>query len=257
MSDENYRFSGISRLYGSTAPKALAEAHVCVVGIGGVGSWTVEALVRSGVGEITMVDLDDICITNVNRQLHALDGSIGKSKVLALKERCLLINPDLKVNPIEDYLTPSSANQILATSYDYVVDAIDSIENKAVLIDECLKRNIPVLTIGGAGGKKDPSKVLVEDLSQSWNDRLLQRLRKNLRKEYSFPVDRTPFNVLSIFSPELPFLARDDGSVCQIEKEEQKSYKLDCYSGYGSASFVTGTFGFVAAAEVVKAISSK
>ncbi len=257
MSEENYRFSGISRLYGAQAPSALRSAHICVVGIGGVGSWTVEALVRSGVGRITMVDLDDICITNVNRQLHALDGNIGRLKVRALEERCLLINPDVKISAIEEFLTSSTVEDILSEEFDYVVDAIDSLDNKAVLVDECLKRSIPIITIGGAGGKQDPTKILVDDLANSWNDRLLQRLRKKLRREYSYPTDRTPFNIKSVFLPELPFLAQDDGSVCQIRKEEQKSYRLDCYTGFGSAAFVTGTFGFVAASEVVKDICSK
>ncbi|OUR99780.1 tRNA threonylcarbamoyladenosine dehydratase [Halobacteriovorax marinus] len=257
MSENDYRFSGISRLYGPEAREKLEAAHVCVVGVGGVGSWCVEALARSGVGELTLIDLDDICVTNVNRQLHALDETIGQLKIEVLAKRCKLINPLLKVNILAEFFTPKSADKLLSNKFTYVVDAIDSIENKILLIDECLKRGQPILTTGAAAGKQDPTKILVEDLSKTWNDRLLQRVRKTMRQRLGYPRDGRPFNVLSVFCHELPFFPHEDGSVCQIKKEDQKNLKLDCNSGYGSATFVTGTFGFVAASEVVREICKK
>lgn len=257
MTENEFRFSGISRLYGPGAREKLERAHVCVIGLGGVGSWCVEALARSGVGELTLIDLDDICLSNVNRQLHALEGTIGQLKVDALASRCKLINPSLKVNIHAEFFTLKTADELLSTKYTYIVDAIDSIDQKLLLIDECLKRGQAILTTGAAAGKQDPTKVLVEDLSKTWNDRLLQRVRKRMRQELGYPRDGKPFNVLSVFCHELPFFPHDDGSVCQIKKEEQKNLKLDCNSGYGSATFVTGTFGFVAASAVVKEICKK
>ena len=257
MTNYEMRFGGIKRLYGDVALDILKKSHVCVIGIGGVGSWSVEALARSGVGKITLVDLDEICVTNVNRQVHALDGQIGKSKVEVMKQRALLINPEIQIEYFLDFFTEDSASEILEVKYDYVIDAIDSLVNKAILINECLKRSIPVLTVGGAGGKLDPTTVLVEDLCDSWNDRLLQKLRKYLRGNYSFPREKVKFGVKSVFSHELPYLYQDDGSVCQITNAELKSYKLDCYTGYGSITPVTATLGFVAANEVIKDLISK
>lgn len=252
MSNNEFRFSGISRLYGSKAGPILKNSHVCIIGIGGVGAWSVEALARSGVGELTLVDLDDICVTNVNRQLHALDGEIGNLKVESMAKRCKLINPDIKINEITDFFTASTSDKILSQDFDYVIDAIDSFENKILLVNECHKRNIKVVTVGGAGGKQDPTKVAVDDLTKSWNDRLLQKLRKKLRRDYEFPRGGAKFDVLSVFSSELPFLQNEDGSVSQTRNEEQKSYRLDCHTGYGSSSPVTGTFGLVAANVVIK-----
>ena len=257
MSEDNYRFSGVSRLYGNHSEQVLGNSHVCVMGIGGVGSWSVEALARSGVGEITLVDLDDICVTNVNRQIHALDGEIGKLKVESIAKRCELINPNIKINCIADFYTKFSSDEILSKGFDYIIDAIDSIENKILLAVECTKRNIPLVTVGGAGGKQDPTQVHSADLTKAFNDRLLHRLRKRLRQENGFPREGVEFGIQSVFSPELPYLQRDDGSVCQTKKEEQKSYKLDCYSGYGSISPVTGTFGFTAASIVISSLLKK
>lgn len=257
MSEENFRFSGVNRLYGNHAEQVLSNSHVCVMGIGGVGSWSVEALARSGVGELTLVDLDDICVSNVNRQIHALDGEIGKLKVESIAKRCLLINPKIKINCIADFFTKSSAEEILANNFDYIIDAFDSIDNKILLAVECSKRKIPLVTVGGAGGKQDPTQVLSGDLTKAFNDRLLHRLRKRLRQENGFPRGEVEFGIQSVFSPELPYLQNDDGSVCQTKKDEQKSYKLDCYTGYGSISPVTGTFGFSAASIVITSLLKK
>lgn len=257
MTDYDMRFGAIKRLYGDSALGKLKASHICVIGIGGVGSWSVEALARSGVGKITLVDLDDICVTNVNRQIHAVEGQIGRPKVEVMKSRALTINPEIQIDCIQDFFTESSAEDILSNDYDYIIDAIDSLVNKSFLIKECVNRNLKVVTVGGAGGKQDPTKVLVEDLSESWNDRLLQKLRKHLRGQYNFPREKEKFGVKSVFSYELPHLYQEDGSVCQITKAELKSYKLDCYSGYGSITPVTATLGFVAANEVIKDLISK
>ncbi|WP_127714097.1 ThiF family adenylyltransferase [Halobacteriovorax sp. HLS] len=257
MTDYDMRFGAIKRLYGNLALDKLKSSHVCVIGIGGVGSWSVEALARSGVGKITIVDLDDICITNVNRQIHAIDGQIGRPKVEVMKSRALVINPEIQIDSIQDFFTENTAEDILSHNFDYVIDAIDSLVNKAILINECVKRNLKVVTVGGAGGKQDPTKVLVEDLCDSWNDRLLQKLRKHLRGHFDFPREKVKFGVKSIFSHELPYLYQDDGSVCQITNAQLKGHKLDCYSGYGSITPVTATLGFVAANEVIKDLISK
>jgi tRNA A37 threonylcarbamoyladenosine dehydratase len=257
MSEESFRFSGVNRLYGNHSEEVLAKSHVCVMGIGGVGSWSVEALARSGVGKITLVDLDEICITNVNRQIHALDGEIGKLKIESIAKRCNLINPNIEINCIADFFTKSSAEEILSIDFDYVIDAIDSIDNKILLAVECTKRKIPLVTVGGAGGKQDPTQVHKGDLTQAFNDRLLHRLRKRLRQEHGFPREGVSFGIQSVFSPELPYLQNEDGSVCQTKKDEQKSYKLDCYTGYGSISPVTGTFGFSAASIVISSLLKK
>lgn len=153
MSDLENRFGGISRLYGQDGFNKLKNAHVCVVGIGGVGSWTVEALVRSGVGAITLVDLDDICTSNTNRQLHAMDGNFGKQKIDAMGERCRLINPEVKVSLKNYFFSERTIEDLLTEPFDYLVDAMDSLKEKCLLIATCKNRKIPMVTVGGAGGK--------------------------------------------------------------------------------------------------------
>src|SRR6188474_2400112 len=155
------RFGGLGRLYGTAALPRLQAAHVAVVGVGGVGSWVVEGLARSGIGSITMIDLDDVCLTNVNRQLPALDGNIGRPKVDALADRVKLINPECRVERMANFFTASTADELLAPKFDFVVDAIDKLSNKCLVIAKSRERGYPVITVGGAGGKRDGTQVRV------------------------------------------------------------------------------------------------
>lgn len=257
MSKNNqYRFDGIARLYGEKAQQKIQGSHVCVMGVGGVGSWSVEALVRSGVGKITMVDLDEVCLSNVNRQLHALDGTIGKSKIAVMKERALKINPDIEVTLIEKFFTEETAEEILSENYDYIIDAFDSLSNKLLLINECVKRKRKICTVGGAGGKSDPTLIRASDLAFTEHDPFCYLIRKNLKKHYNFSRDKNiSFGVDCIYSLEEVSYLGEDGEVCQTSTRQDR-LKLDCASGLGSASFLTGAFGFAAAHQAIKSINA-
>ena len=250
------RFGGIGRLFGQEGLDRIRRAHVCVVGLGGVGSWAVEALARSGIGALTLVDLDDVCISNVNRQLHALEGELGKPKVEAMARRVRAINPDCVVHPVQAFFLKSNADEILQTRFDYVLDAFDSPSRKCVLIALCRERGIPVITSGAAAGRRDPTAVEVTDLAFSSHDRLLQEVRGKLRSRHGFPRGKNPFGVECVLSREPAVYPGADGKVCTAPGEEQ-DLRIDCNSGFGTASFVTGTFGFVAAARIVQRIAGK
>ena len=257
MSDFDQRFSGIARLYGSEGLARLRRAHVCVVGIGGVGSWVVEALARTAVGKLTLIDLDEVCVSNVNRQLHALDGEIGRAKVESMAARVRAINPECEIQSVVEFFTESNANQLLAGRYDCVVDAIDNVPNKCLLIARCREMEIPVVTTGGAGGRQNPAEIKVADLAQTTHDGLLQAVRKKLRDDFNFPREpRQPFGVRCVFSAEPQVFPHRDGTVC-TQKEEGSDLRLNCDSGYGTATHVTGTFGFIAASEAIKLLVNR
>jgi len=246
------RFGGIERLYGKAQARRLREARVAVIGIGGVGSWSVEALARSGIGHLTLIDLDDVCITNVNRQIPALSGMFGRPKVEVMAERFMAINPSGQVTPVRSFFTAQTADTLLGAEFDVVLDAIDQIDLKCLLIAQCRARGLPIISTGGAGGRRDPARVRTGDLGQATHDRLLVKVRKILRAEHGFT--REPggsFNVDCVYSVEPQVYPQSDGSVCET-REPGNALRLDCRSGYGTASFVTGTFGFVAASLVVK-----
>jgi tRNA A37 threonylcarbamoyladenosine dehydratase len=248
------RFAGIGRLYGTEGLDRIRRAHVCVIGLGGVGSWAVEALARSGVGELTLVDFDDVCISNVNRQLHAMEGELGKPKVEAMARRVRAINPDCKVHPLQAFLLKSNAHEILQTRFDYVFDAFDSPSRKCVLIAQCRERAIPVIISGAAAGRRDPTAVEVTDLAFSTHDRLLQEVRSLLRTRHGFPRGKKAFGVECVLSRETvvrPIKEDSAGS----EPVVGQDLRIDCRTGLGTASFVTGTFGFVAAARIVQRIT--
>jgi tRNA A37 threonylcarbamoyladenosine dehydratase len=222
--------------------------------VGGVGSWAVEALARSGIGRLTLVDMDDVCVSNVNRQIHALDGELKKSKVMVMAHRVRAINPEIDARPIEAFLTPGNAASILEDDYDFVLDAIDRPREKCVMIAFCHGCGLPILTAGGAGGRRDPTRIRVGDLARSEGDRLLQAVRRMLRVEHGFPRGERTFGVECVFSNEPPVYPHSDGSVCAV-REGGADLRLDCRSGYGTATFVTGTFGFVAAARIVERLA--
>ena len=244
------RFGGVARLLGTQALERLYRAHVAVVGIGGVGSWTVEALARSGVGHLTLVDLDDVCVTNTNRQLPALAGTIGRPKVEVLAERVRQINPACQVRALSEFFTQQSAERLLSEGFSCVVDAIDVLANKCLLIAAARARGFPVVTIGGAGGKRDVDRIQRGDLGDAFSDELLRQVRKRLRRDHGFARGETKgkkvFGVRCIWSSEQRVYPLPDGS-CALEPKGETSLRMDCAGGFGAGVWVTGSFGFAAA----------
>ena len=253
--DYQRRFGGIARLYGQVALERFSRAHVVVIGIGGVGSWVVEALARSAVGEITMIDLDHLAESNTNRQIHALDGEFGKAKVVAMAERVAAINSDCRVHTIEEFVAADNVQALINSDIDYVIDCIDSFKVKAALIAHCRRNKIKLITIGGAGGQIDPLKIKLGDLSRTEHDPLLAKTRKLLRKEYNFPRNlKRRFDLPCVYSEEQPRYPDAEGGVCQMKPGEDAGTGLNC-GGYGSATAVTATFGLVAVSHVLKKIA--
>jgi len=255
MSDFETRFGGIARLYGRDGLEKLRAARVCVVGLGGVGTWAAEALARSGLGALTLVDLDEVCASNINRQLHALTETVGRAKVAVMAERIQAINPDCRVTAEQQFFNEQTAAGLLAPQFDFVLDAIDSVTNKVLLLAGCRQRMLPVVACGGAGGRRDGTQVRTADLAQVSHDRLLAEVRKKLRKEFQFPADGSAMGVACVFSAEPPVFAQPDGSVCASRTAAPDGTRLNCNGGLGSAAFVTGAFGLAAAGIVVRRIA--
>ncbi len=258
MSDYELRFAGIARLYGPAALEVFRQSHVAVIGIGGVGSWAAEALARSGIGEITLIDLDDVCISNVNRQLHALSTTIGQDKVAVMAERILQINPECKVNQVADFIAADNMAVLLNDKLDYVLDAIDSVKAKVAMIAYCKRNKIPLITTGGAGGQIDPTRIELADLSLAYNDPLLAKVRNALRRDHNF--SRNPkrrFGVDCVFSTEQLRYPQADGSVCQQKPQTEGSMRLDCSGGFGAATVVTASFGLTAVSKLLIKLISK
>lgn len=252
------RFGGTARLYGQSELEILRAAHVCVIGIGGVGSWAVEALARSGIGELTLIDLDDVCITNINRQVHAMTETVGESKIEVMAQRVAQINPECRVNLIDDFVTLDNIEDYLARDYDYVLDAIDSLKPKAALLSFCRSRKIKVITTGGAGGQTDPTQIKVADLTKTIQDPLAKKLKDNLRRFYHFPKNpQRKFGIECVFSTEQLKYPQADGSVCGVKATAQGPKRMDCASGFGAATVVTATFGFVAVARIIEKLIQK
>jgi tRNA A37 threonylcarbamoyladenosine dehydratase len=250
----NRRFGGIDRLYGPGSLARLAVAHVCVIGIGGVGSWAAEALARSGVGRITLIDLDHIAESNINRQVHALEATLGQAKVLAMQQRIAQINPECAVTCIEEFVSEENVAALLPAC-DLVLDCIDQVKAKAALIAHCRRNQLAIVTTGGAGGRTDPTRIRIDDLSRTTQDALASKLRAKLRKDYGFTRDaKKKFGVPCVFSDE---------QICRPANREavrpeaarrgcadfcvDASAGLAC-AGYGSSMAVTAGFGLAAAA---------
>lgn len=263
---ENYklhrRFDRMGRLVGDRRMKRLMESHVTLIGLGGVGSWAAEAIVRSGVGEVTLVDFDEICITNFNRQLHALHGLVGKSKAQVMGERMKLVNPAVKVNAIAKFYNVQTAEEIFSRRPDYVVDAIDNVTAKCHLLTLCRDRKIPVVTSTGSGGRLDPTAVKVADLATTDVDPLARELRKILRQKYGFPAaDGTPFGIPAVYStephrrPEELHYDGGKGFRCVCPQGDNPYFTCDSRNLImGNASFVTGAFGLACASVVVRGL---
>lgn len=255
--DINRRFGGVSRLYGANGLAKLQVAHICVIGIGGVGSWAVEAVARNAVGTITLIDLDNIAESNVNRQLHAVEGAFGKAKVTAMRERILSINPIATVHEIEDFVTAENINTLLSHHYDGVIDCIDDAKAKAAIASFCHAKNIPLVMTGAAGGRLNATKIKQADLSEVSHDKLLAKVRNLLRRDYGFSNGHSAKNkslklgVHCVYSDEAVIKPEE---VC--ESPDAGITGLNC-AGYGSSVCVTAPFGFSAAAyllaEVLKA----
>lgn len=251
--DHERRFGGIARLYGEAAADALRQAHACVVGIGGVGSWSAEALARSGIGQITLIDLDMVAESNTNRQIHALGDIYGKAKVDAMAERILAINPACKINCIEDFVTPDNVGEMLDRDFSVVIDAIDQVRAKAAMIAFCRRRKLPVIIAGAAGGQIDPTQIRVADLSQTVQDPLLAKVRSVLRREYGFPRDgKKKFGVPAVYSTEALRYPTAEAS-CDTA---QSPTGLNC-AGFGSSVCVTSVFGMAAAAAAIRCLTGQ
>lgn len=257
MTDYDFRFGGIARLYGREALNTFRASHVAVIGIGGVGSWAAEALARSGIGTITLFDLDDICVSNINRQIHALQDTVGHMKVDVMAKRLQDINPELNVHACHTFITPNNVEDLLTTDFDYVFDATDSVKAKTALIAHCVRNKIKVISSGGAGGQLDPTRIAIADLSRTEQDPLLAKVRNNLRRLHNFSRNpKRKFRVDCVYSTEPLIYDQGDGTACTARPKATGPVKLDCASGFGAATHITATFGFTAVSQILKKLSS-
>ena len=258
LPDDSRRFGGIARLYGDAGRARLAAAHVCVVGIGGVGSWAVEALARTGVGRLTLIDLDHVAESNINRQIHAADATLGQAKVEAMRERIAGYNPACRVAVVDDFVTVDNAAQLLAGGFDYVVDAIDAVRVKVAMIAVARERGLPLVTCGAAGGQIDPTQIRVDDLARTLQDPLLAKVRGQLRKAHGFTRDpKKKFGVEAVFSTE-PLRYPAPEAACDVAAGAAGApgpAGLNC-AGFGSVVTVTACVGMFAAARVINGLAS-
>lgn len=248
--DYDRRFTGAAKIYGEDHFQSFENSHVMVIGIGGVGSWAVEALARSGVGKLTLIDMDVIVASNVNRQLPALTSTFGHAKIEVMAQRCMEINPHIQVNLVDDFLTPDNVAELLQDRPDVILDCIDDVKAKLALILHCRFNKIPLIVSGGAGGKLDPLKIRVADLSRTEQDPMLAKLRSQLRAKGMCKKPKEKFGIACVYSVDNPF-----SNVATCETVDVGA-KLRC-GGYGSAVVVTSSFAMVAVAEVLKKLSVK
>lgn len=247
--DKDRRFGGVARLYGVSATARLASASVCLVGVGGVGSWAVEALARSAVGRITLIDMDHVAESNINRQLPALTSTLGRPKTQVLAERIAQINPDCEVTILDAFVEPGNAEALIGPTHDWVIDCIDNFRAKAAMIALCRRRRQNLITLGGAGGQRDATRIRVGDLRKTEQDPLLARTRKLLRQEYGFPTNpKRRFGVPCVWS--------DEPQASPADSCAAPEGSLNC-AGYGACMPVTATFGLVAAGYVIDRLASQ
>lgn len=264
------RFSGVARIYGAKGLAKLRDSYVQVIGVGGVGSWVVESLARSAVGRIGMIDMDIVAESNVNRQLHALESNFGRDKVAVMAQRISEINPECKIDVVDDFVSRDNIELLIDQKCDWVIDCIDDFRTKAALINHCKRNKISVITIGGAGGQKDPSKVRCTDLSRTQHDVLLAKTRKLLRQDYRFARNpKRSFGVPCVYSDEqlvypdgqgglTPHRPSLDSEVAgSSDSSLRASNALNCAGGIGSITHVTATFGFFASGYVLGQLASE
>lgn len=254
MLSESYlnRFSAVGRIYGMLALPHLHQAHFCIVGVGGVGSWSAEAAARSGIGHITLIDHDDIESSNTNRQIHTLQSTLGQSKVEALAARIRQINPECECLAIDDLVTRGNLESFNFRQYDYVIDAIDHVQYKMSLIHHLRRNKIRFVSTGGAGGLTDPTCIEVNDLTRSYNDPLLAKVRSNLR--YQLDYSRNPkrrYGIDCVFSSQQPLYPSVDGTVSYAKPGSSNQTTLDCATGLGSFVAVTACFGMTAVSHAI------
>lgn len=268
MEETNYilhrRFDRMGRLVGDSNMNKLFNTHAMVIGLGGVGSWAAESLARSGVGKITLVDHDEICITNANRQLHAIQGVVGKKKAEVMAERLRKINPQAEIIALPVFYNKDTSEEIMASRPDYVLDAIDNLTAKTHLISYCYHNKIKFMTSMGASAKMDPTRIKITDLASTVNDPLAHSVRKILRQEHGFPKSVKKFGITCVYSDELPM------EPIELKYDKGEGFKCVCPQGeidphscihrsviYGTASFVTGAFGLTMASWVVREITKE
>lgn len=252
------RFRGVSALYGSDALERFRSSHVAVIGMGGVGSWAAEAIARTGFGTITLVDLDEVCISNTNRQLHSLESTIGQPKVEVIERRCREINPECDVRAVACWVTAANVDEFLASAspaFSAVIDAVDGVGDKTALIDACVRTDVPIVTVGAAGGRTDPTAVRSLDLAFVHGDSLLQKVRRELRLSRGYPADvkgrgyrASGWGVTAISSPEV--------TAPRQRRGEGEALAPSCDT-FGTAAHLTGTFGFAAAAVVASCLADE
>jgi len=248
------RFGGIARLYGNDGLERLHQAHCCVIGVGGVGSWAVEALARSAVGRLTLIDLDHVAESNTNRQLPALEGNYGRAKVRVLAERVHAINPGCHVDCIEDFISLDNLDTLIRPDMDWVIDCIDSFRVKAALLAHCRQQAIDCITVGSAGGQTDPTCIHITDLARTVHDPLLAKIRKQLRREHGFSRHpRQRMRIAAVSSTE-PIRPPAPAGSCDADEPSPAS-GLNC-AGYGAAMHVTASFGLAAAGHVLDALTA-
>lgn len=247
------RFNGLRSLYGELGLQRLQDAAVTVIGVGGVGSWAVEALARNAVGRIIMIDLDVVAESNINRQLPALSSTLGQDKTAVLQQRIADINPACQVEIIDDFVSVENVTELLATDVDYVIDCVDNFRVKAAIINHCKRAKVPVITLGGAGGQLDPLKIQQVDLSRTQHDALLAKTRKLLRQDYRFARNpKRTFGIPCVYSDEQIRYADGAGGITMAKSETDSATGLSCAGGLGSAVQVTAGFALVAVAHVVR-----
>jgi tRNA A37 threonylcarbamoyladenosine dehydratase len=255
--DFERRFGGIARLYGAHALERFRNAHVCVVGVGGVGSWIVEARARRAHGPRTRIDHANVAASTKNPPIQALSSTVGMAKISALAQRIAEINPFCKVHQIEDFVEPDNLPQMIGSGkYDYLIDATDSVQAKAAMLAWARQHDLPVITIGSAGGKTDAAQISVRDLARTEQEPLLKKVRKIMRSQYGFPRgEKTKFHIDAVFSME-PLTFPDTGEVCAVDGDERSGgvTGLNC-AGFGSAMVVTATFGMVAAGHALRKLA--
>ncbi|MEZ5476088.1 MAG: tRNA cyclic N6-threonylcarbamoyladenosine(37) synthase TcdA [Thiolinea sp.] len=255
--DLQRRFGGVARTYGTHALQHFMQAHVCVIGTGGVGSWAVEALARSGIGALTLIDLDNVAESNINRQLPALSSTLGAAKIEVLRQRVLDIHPECRVTLIEDFVDADNIPTLITSQFAFVIDCIDNFRTKATLIAHCKRHKIRIITLGGAGGQRDPGKIRLGDLARSQHDPLLARVRKQLRQEYHF--SRNPkrrFEVPCVWSEEQMLFPTAEGGLSPQRPEDGSGSSLSCAGGLGSLMTVTASFALFAVSHVLEKLSS-